>query len=182
MVNEFTAEYLSECFTEAEGRIFWRKRPLSHFSRESGFKKFNACFPGREAGGERTDKRDGRKTWATELNDIFIPRYVIVWALHKGEVTTGLDHKNRNSLDDKIDNLRIATPKENSRNTCVRKDNISGLKGVSLASAARGNKWRARITVDGKIINLGYFKDPKDAHDAYVAAAIVHFKEFACIE
>lgn len=38
---------------------------------------------------------------------------------------------------------------------------------------------RARIFIDGKENNLGYFHTPQEAHDVYIAAAKDAFGEFA---
>lgn len=89
------------------------------------------------------------------------------------------DHANRNTLDNRSSNLRIATTEQNNRNSRKRKDNKSGYKGVSLLPS--GN-WRATIAVSGKRKHLGVFSDPKEAHLAYCKAAHTHHGEFARIE
>jgi hypothetical protein len=66
-----------------------------------------------------------------------------------------IDHINRNGCDNRIVNLREATPKEQSTNTSISKANTSGVKGVSFLTAR--NKWRASININGKKTNLGTF-------------------------
>jgi hypothetical protein len=58
----------------------------------------------------------------------------------------------------------------------LRKDNKIGLKGMSIRPNGR---YQARIRVDKKIIWLGTFDTPEEAHSAYVQAAKQHFGEFA---
>jgi len=64
-------------------------------------------------------------------------------------------------------NLREATQQCQNRNCGMRKDNLSGVKGVSWD--APHSKWRAHIVVDCKMKNLGRFDNLLDA--AYVRFA-----------
>lgn len=93
----------------------------------------------------------------------------LVWLWHYGELPTLLDHINGNILDNRIENLRRATVKQNGFNRSAVKRNPTGYKGVSWHSI--GRKWRARIRVDGKEKNLGLFGCPKEAAKAYDNAA-----------
>jgi hypothetical protein len=87
-----------------------------------------------------------------------------------------VDHRNREeTLDNRKENLRIATNAENCRHSGLRSNNTSGLKGVSR----QGGKWKAEITKDGKNIYLGLFETPELAAYAYDIAAVDLFGEFA---
>ena len=55
----------------------------------------------------------------------------------------------------------------------------SGIRGVSFNGLAK--KWMARIRVCGKLKNLGYFNDQKEAASAYAAANIKYFGGFGGI-
>lgn len=58
------------------------------------------------------------------------------------------------------------------------KSNTSGYKGVSFDN--RMGMFRARVSINGKRIHLGYRDEAEDAyHDLYVPAAIKHHGEFA---
>lgn len=80
-----------------------------------------------------------------------------------------VDHINGNGLDNRRENLRLATPAENCRNSPKQRRNTSGYKGVTWHKRAR--RWMAQIGIDGKTICVGYFKNPKDAAKAYDAHA-----------
>lgn len=89
-----------------------------------------------------------------------------------------IDHKNRNGLDCRRENLRIADPTRNAQNARPRRGGTSQYKGVSWVNRER--KWRAFITQGGKRTCLGYFTDEIDAARAYDAKARELFGAFAC--
>lgn len=104
----------------------------------------------------------------------------LAWFLHTGQwPPQQVDHVNTNGLDNRIDNLRLASPTENIRNRRKpsRKDLTSRYKGVSWQPDKR--KWRARIVIDKQSHHLGYFESEKEAWTAYCEAATLFFKEFA---
>jgi hypothetical protein len=80
-----------------------------------------------------------------------------------------VDHINRNRLDNRRVNLRICSRAENNRNMSLRKDSVSGRKGVSLHR--RSGKWQANIQVDGTFKYLGLYSSIDDAYRAYCDAA-----------
>jgi hypothetical protein len=84
------------------------------------------------------------------------------------------DHVNRNPLDNRRKNLRIATSTQQKGNQRIlRTTNKSGYRGVCWHK--QQGIWRA--TLKGK--HLGLFRDPIDAARAYDAAAKAYFGEFA---
>ncbi len=91
-----------------------------------------------------------------------------------------VDHVNHNTLDNRKENLRLATISENLRNRNKPKNNKSGYKGVSWKS--RDKVWAAQIKIGGKSIYLGSYTTPEDAYDAYKKAAIELHGEFAKLE
>jgi hypothetical protein len=88
-----------------------------------------------------------------------------------------VDHISRNGLDNRKLNLRICTHDKNIINSKKRINTISKYKGVTK----RLNVWRARITVNGKLTQLGDFLNEIDAAIAYDDAARKFHKEFARI-
>lgn len=88
-----------------------------------------------------------------------------------------VDHRNRDGLDNRRANLRLATRQQNSVNRAAGGGTAGDYKGVSW-DGARG-LWRARIKVDGRRRCLGRFKSEWEAAHAYNAAALAAWGEFA---
>lgn len=80
-----------------------------------------------------------------------------------------VDHQNGNKLDNRRENLRLATPQQNSRNRGKNANNTSGYKGVSYSRCA--HKWTAQIYINRKRQHLGVFTTPEAAAIAYNEAA-----------
>lgn len=74
--------------------------------------------------------------------------------LVKGEYA---DHINRNGLDNRRENLRLATSSQNGANREVGKNSKSGVRGVY--SDKKGVGWRAFIKFQSKQMYLGHFAD-----------------------
>ena len=88
-----------------------------------------------------------------------------------------VDHEDRNKLNNRRSNFRIATPFQNQWNVGLSKNNASGYKGVSWAKCAK--KWIAQIVENGNHHFLGYYRDKVRAAMAYNVAAHKYFGEFA---
>ena len=87
------------------------------------------------------------------------------------------DHQNHNTLDNRQDNIRIASSNQNSRNTKSHRDSTSKFKGVSWYKLLK--KWRTDILVSGKPTYLGSFVDEEMAAMAYDLVARKVFGKFA---
>jgi len=86
----------------------------------------------------------------------------LAWLYHYGEYPCGyVDHINHNRSDNSISNLRCVTAAENGKNRGKQSNNKSGYVGVHWDKTRR--KWLASIKVNRRCINLGRFKERKDA-------------------
>ena len=88
-----------------------------------------------------------------------------------------LDHKNRDTLDDRLENLRIATPSENTRNTVHNDMYKNEYKGVHWSKAH--GKFMCYIYLHRRRIHLGFFNDAISAAKKYNEAALKYHGEFA---
>lgn len=89
----------------------------------------------------------------------------IIWEIHNGPIPDGLqiDHINGIRSDNRIENLRVATGRENSQNRKINRDG----KLVGCSWDARGGRWVAAIHTNGSRQHLGSFRTEEEAHAAY---------------
>lgn len=97
--------------------------------------------------------------WQTELG--FLHRYAL--GIHK-ESKLRVDHINRNKLDCRLTNLRIADSLINARNHSNFKSNRSGFNGIGYDKFS--GKWKTRICVSYKSVWLGRFTSLEQAKEA----------------
>lgn len=96
----------------------------------------------------------------------------------KGDIVDHIKHPvgNEHKIDNRKSNLRISTNQQNCFNQGIRKNNSSGITGVSWLE--KNQKWRASITVNYKTIYLGMFLSKEEAAQARKEAEEKYFKEF----
>lgn len=102
----------------------------------------------------------------------------IIWLIYYGESPPELiDHINGQVADNRICNLRLASPLENSWNRSFQRNNKTRIKGAHYSRIER--KWKSSIKANGENIHLGYFLTKEAAGAAYAAAAAEYHGEFA---
>jgi len=112
-----------------------------------------------------------RTAWNKQLKKyemLFMHRVVL--GLQKGDARVA-DHINRNGLDNRVSNLRVATPQLNTAAAKRR----SKFRGAYFHK----NGWQASITINGESRYLGRFKTGEEANNAYAQAAMSAWGEFA---
>lgn len=87
------------------------------------------------------------------------------------------DHINRNTLDDRMENLRPADRSTNAMNSKISSLNTSGTKGVSWIT--RISKWNSCIKFKGKTIGLGHYINKEEAIEVREKAELKYFGEFS---
>ncbi len=95
----------------------------------------------------------------------------IVWLWHKGYIPEhNIDHINGIKTDNRIENLREASPSCNNLNSGKRVDNKSGVRGVSWSR--KDNRWVAILWRNKKRGVFGYYKEFSEAALARLTAEI----------
>ncbi len=90
-----------------------------------------------------------------------------------------VDHINRNPLDNRKKNLRLASRSQNNCNTSLYKNNTSGIKGVHFRKD--NSKWTAYIQKKGNFIYLGQFDTKEEAIKARNEVTIKYHGRFGTI-
>jgi hypothetical protein len=72
-----------------------------------------------------------------------------------------VDHKNRDPLDNRMENLRGANHSTNGMNRDVQSNNLSGVPGVCFQQ--KSSLWLCNITINNRHICLGSWKQKEDA-------------------
>jgi hypothetical protein len=88
-----------------------------------------------------------------------------------------VDHADRDRLNDRWGNLRLANNSQNGVNAKAPKNNSSGVAGVSWVK--RNARWIAYVTVNYRRIYFGSFRSKEEAIAARQAGAVKVFGDFA---
>lgn len=111
----------------------------------------------------RAVRVDGARRW------LLLHR--VLFGLDRGDACQ-LDHANRNRLDNRRANLRLATQAQNCQNITPRRGTSSCFRGVSWAKRER--MWRAYLNVNRRQHGLGYFALEEDAAQAAADARALY--------
>lgn len=126
------------------GFLHWKQRPS------------NNVMWGDQVGGS-----DRNGYLQVKLNGVFYRQHNFVWIMHNGDIPDGvtIDHKNKNKDDNRLDNLRLATARQQEIHRRV--------KGFTRQMDCTLRPWRSRHSVDGRMTNIGSFSTALQARLAY---------------
>lgn len=146
------------------GAFTWRKRP----ARSSAGRRVGDPAGSLQAGIKR------RVLWLRRKR-MYAARAAYVMVHGDIPKTALVDHIDGDTLNDRIDNLRLASKAQNTWNR-IQKNGSAYALGV--AKDRRG-RFKARVQLpDGKKLNLGTWETEQEAHACYMAAAAVLHGEF----
>ncbi len=133
--------------------------------------QWNGKWAGKIAGTPRV----GRVV--VEVNSKPLQAHRIIWEMHHGPIPPKMeiDHINGIPNDNRLRNLRLATPSQNYANKLCHKRTASGLKGVY----ANKKGWCAKIKAFGKMLHLGTYKTKAEAAVVFAKASLRYYGKFS---
>ena len=155
-----TQAQLKEIFNYVNGELYWKVRPSNFVDLSKPAGSIN---------------NDGYRSISVRRERYQAHRLVYIY--HHGFYPIMLDHINNNRSDNRIENLREATARQNGMNKVTGSNNTSGVKGVHFCKSTK--KWKSVIRSNGKRLTIGYFTNISDAKDAVTGARRVLHGEFA---
>jgi hypothetical protein len=152
-------EYAKECFELRGSEVYWRSRPVRHFSSEHAWKVFQTKYAGKPAGRKELSgyisiniRHKGAR--------LQFQAHRVIWMLHYGSWPQKvIDHINRDRSDNRIENLRDVDVSVNVQNKVNGKS--SGHKG----SMKSRTKFMSHVRVGPKYVYLGIFERESDAQE-----------------
>ena len=154
-------ETVKHLFDYRDGELFWR---VNSSRAKIGARAGSDC-----ADGYRQVSIGKRKL-------VMEHRVIFLW--HHGYLPDEIDHIDRNKSNSRIENLRAVTHRQNMRNSSARKNNVSGVKGVSWHKNT--GKWIVQLGVNGRKKYVGVYDDLDLAQLVAEEARRKYHGEFAC--
>ena len=84
----------------------------------------------------------------------------LAFLIMTGSIPEFIDHNDQNRANNVWDNLNKSSPAHNAKNQTKAKNNTSGFTGVYQV----GDKWTAKIMIDGRLQHLGTFDTIMEAY------------------
>lgn len=153
-----------------------RLRELVTYDPETGLMRWRIARP-RARPGDLIGTKSPEGYLRVEINGRCYRVHRLAWLYVYGDWPPHeIDHINGVRYDNRLANLRNASPSQNQANKGPTNRNTSGHKGVSWHSQTK--KWNAYITIARKRKHLGLFRDKEQAVAAYRSAAALHFGQY----
>lgn len=165
-MSEITQAEVKRLFEYRDGVLYWK---ISRSSR-SPIGSRAGCYSG-GGGGGRGHTKDRVQI---RIYEKLYYAHRLIYLYHHGVLPKGIDHIDRNPLNNLIENLRPATVAENNRNTGLKRTNTSGAKGVAN-SGCISKPYRVQIGED----YIGIYATMHEAKKVYNDLALERYGEYA---
>jgi hypothetical protein len=151
-------------YDPSTGVLLWKERPESHFrGGANSASAYASMWNSRHAGKKAGCHKDGYISIG--INRRVLKAHRVIWLMVHGEWPDGeIDHINHIRDDNRLENLRVVTRRDNQLNHPLRSNNTSGRVGVRRCK--KTNKWVASIGTGPTYEHLGMFVDFDDASAA----------------
>ena len=98
------------------------------------------------------------------INNKLYLQHRLIWIMHGNDPEDCLDHIDGDKLNNRIENLRVATVSQNAMNRKRYSNNTSGIKGVNWDK--NRSRWQGRVEIKSKLYTTSYFKDKEECAKA----------------
>lgn len=145
-----------------------RLKEVIFYDPESGIFKWKAITSNRVKVGDIAGRDNGNGYIRISIDGRGYYAHRLAWLYIHGELPKkGIDHKDGDGKNNKIENLRPASQAQNGQNQKLRTTNVSGHTGVSRHNIP--GKWIATIWKNNKKFHIGVFDSVSEANTAYLA-------------
>jgi hypothetical protein len=142
-----TKEVLAQTFEYKDGELYWKESP---------------------AQGVKAGQKAGTRAKYGEIIGVIGKRFYkqkLIFTMFHGYYPSTITFKDGNRFNCRIENLKEVTRAKALTKSRIRKDNVSGYKGVSWSNSRK--KWVGVIVRDKQRKHLGYFEDKEIANEFY---------------
>ena len=137
-------------------------RPANSFKTVQGYNRWLTSYSGKEAGNA---ERKGHLRTKVTINEVVYKEHNHRIALYLSGIIIPdgmwVDHIDGDPSNNRLDNLRVVTNQDNTKNRRIPSHNTSGVMGVVWDKSRE--KWRSQIGVGGKVVKLGRYADKDEA-------------------
>lgn len=143
-------------YNHLTGVFTWLKRDRSYFITDGSCKSWNTKYANKKAGHSQTGD-DGKTYIVIRVMYKSYKAHRLAYLYMTGVWPDITDHKDGDGTNNKWDNISSGNLTDNARNNRLYSCNVSGVVGVGWNK--RSEKWRSRISINRKLIQLGVFDD-----------------------
>jgi len=168
------------------GDLIWKERPREHFATNRAWRTFCGAFANKKAGCSHLRVGGGKRQSDARVISVGINKkhylaHRVIWEMHNGPIPLGvqIDHIDMNPLNNRLDNLRLATNRQNNQNKGPNKRNTTGFKGVYRRRDIKSERYYSRIQVNERYVCLGSYPSIAEAKEAYERVSKIIHGEFA---
>lgn len=158
--STLTKEYLQSIFDYKDGNLYWKEN------------QYRNKVKGKIAGSITSNNYI-----RIALNKKHYLGHRLIFLFHHGYLPEKIDHKDNNTLNNKIENLRAATIEQNGYNCKISKRNTSGYKNVFWNKYRK--KWQVILQINKKQKYFGLYFDKEVANFVAETMRYKYHKEFA---
>ena len=149
-------------------------RSLLDYDPETGELFWAVSKPGRSKGARVGHKNKSGRYWQVMIDRKSYMAHRIIWKLVTGEdPPEQIDHIDQDPYNNSWENLRLATPAQNSANR-------RGWSKLPKGVYPNGKGFKAELMVEGTKVYLGSFPTAEEAHRIYTESCAALIGEFAC--